>query len=289
MQQKNWLTTNTENPGFLYVMSNPTHNNSVKIGKTTRLPGYRAAELSASTGVPVPFKVEYARFVEKDLDCIETRIHEQLAEHRVNTSREFFGLPISEAISRVDEIIDEYFSYKFGDVIYRTSQHARWGLLFEFIELPFEYLTAPVKLIGDNTFQPDFQLPEQDCFLVISQDLLSTPVGRLASAYFAEKTRKVLIQLWDCMPGVEHIADGGIIIHTGSYMTPEGYCDGAIELGLCEHCNSRHIGHLGCAELCDPEIRNTSPVNCKCFYPETHPLLLRGFKMVQHIFDGEEI
>jgi hypothetical protein len=187
----------------------------------------------------------------------------------------------------VDEIIDDYFSYRYGETTYRSTQHARWGCLLEYVQVPFEYLTTPVKLTGENYFQPDFRLPEQDCFLVISPDLLFTPHGRLEAAYFAEKTRKVLIQLWDCMPGVENIADGETIVHTGNFMTPEGYCDGAIEWGICDHCNSRHIGHLGCAELCDPKNRNTSPVGCKCFSPETHPLLLRGYHMVRHIFDGE--
>jgi hypothetical protein len=44
--------------GYIYVLSNPSMPGIVKVGRTFREPRARAAELSASTGVPTPFKIE---------------------------------------------------------------------------------------------------------------------------------------------------------------------------------------------------------------------------------------
>jgi hypothetical protein len=276
----------TKNPGYIYVLTNRTYFNVVKIGKTTRLPGYRAVELSKSSGVPQPFNMEYSRFVEKDLDLVEARILTQLAKYRINNSREFFKLPVTEAAKKIDQVIDDFFSYRSQGITYRHAQHARWGYLFEFIDLPFEYLTEPVKLGEENSFLVDFWLPEQNCYMIISQDLLSTKIGRMAASFFAEKTGKVLLVFWDCQPGIERRDDtGDLVFHTGWSVTPEAEIDGAIEFGICVRCGSRHVGHLGSAELCDSKSRNTSPVHCQCFSPETHIHLLRGYGIVGHVFD----
>jgi hypothetical protein len=46
-------------PGFIYILINPSMAGLVKIGKTTRDPEARAKELSQATGVPTPFYVAY--------------------------------------------------------------------------------------------------------------------------------------------------------------------------------------------------------------------------------------
>lgn len=47
------MAANKDN-GLIYIFSNPTYPDAVKIGKTTRLPGRRAAELSKSISDPTP-------------------------------------------------------------------------------------------------------------------------------------------------------------------------------------------------------------------------------------------
>jgi hypothetical protein len=288
MHNKNIIDV-TQRPGFIYVMSIPSFQNVLKIGKTTRLPGYRAAQLSSSSGLPEPFKVEYSRFVERDLDAIETRIHQELAAHRICDDRKFFRLSADEAIDKIDEIIDDHMAYKFGKIIYQHRQHAKWGVFLEHIGVPFQYLPEPVHIAGNISFQAHFWLEDQDSFMFVSENFLHTQQGQMVALLIARKTRKIVVQFWACQPGVEYIGDGDIVLHTGTYLTPGGERDGAIEWNICETCGSRHFGHLGSPELCDSKNRNISKNNCQCCSPELHPKILRGYQMVRHIFDGEPL
>ncbi len=288
--QQNSLIDVTQRPGFIIILSNPSFPNSVIIGKTTRLPYFRAAELTIDTGVPSPFKVEYDRFVGRELKTLEIRIHQKLAKYRISNDRESFQLTVSQAIEKIDKIIDRYFSHGFAKQTYRHHQHAQWACFFECIQVPFTYLACPVVLSGQVSFQPDFWLPDQDCFLIISEDLFSNETGKLAGLYFAQKTGKVLLRFWECQPGVEKTSDDDIILHTGQYATPEGDFDGAIEWGVCPTCGSRHVGHLGHAELGDIASRNTSPKNCQCYnILNPHRDLMRAYNMVAYIFDQKPL
>ena len=53
-------------PGWVYILTNPAMPNMVKIGFTTRSLEARADELTAATGVPLPFVVAWGRAVS---DC----------------------------------------------------------------------------------------------------------------------------------------------------------------------------------------------------------------------------
>ncbi|MBK3745807.1 GIY-YIG nuclease family protein [Paraburkholderia aspalathi] len=91
-------STASKSSGFVYVMSNPSMPGTVKIGKTTRSPEVRRAELSSATGVPVPFHIE--GFIEcENVHVMEILIHEKLKRYRVNRSREFFKIEPSKAIA----------------------------------------------------------------------------------------------------------------------------------------------------------------------------------------------
>ena len=46
-------------PGWVYVLTNPAMPGVVKIDLTTKTPKAHAVELTAATGVPMPFKVEW--------------------------------------------------------------------------------------------------------------------------------------------------------------------------------------------------------------------------------------
>lgn len=92
--------------GWVYALSNESFPDLLKIGLTTISPEDRAKQLNSS-GVPTPFKVEWSVQV-KDAPKIEKQIHTHFAEFRVNPSREFFRVSLSDLINYVSEEVSEY-------------------------------------------------------------------------------------------------------------------------------------------------------------------------------------
>lgn len=75
--------------GFVYCLSNPGMPGVYKIGFTRGSPHLRAQQLSAPTGVPAPFEIEW--YVESDAaDALEKSIHDQFSFERICSGREFF-------------------------------------------------------------------------------------------------------------------------------------------------------------------------------------------------------
>ena len=89
-------------------MINPSYDGIIKIGKTAKDPEERAKELSSATGVATPFIVVYKRLF-KNCHLAETFIHNYLTDkgYRINNSREFFSVPIDEAINLIINLSDE--------------------------------------------------------------------------------------------------------------------------------------------------------------------------------------
>lgn len=83
--------------GWVYILSNKFMPGLLKIGMTTTSPQIRCKELSSGTNVPAPFTIE-ASFFSDDPRGDESSIHAELAEFRVNNSREFFNCSLSEAM-----------------------------------------------------------------------------------------------------------------------------------------------------------------------------------------------
>lgn len=81
--------------GRLYVLSNPRIK-GLKIGYTTGRASDRAAALS-TTGVPIPFVVEYETDVVPAAEACEGRVFDALAACRVAASREFFDTSVDNA------------------------------------------------------------------------------------------------------------------------------------------------------------------------------------------------
>jgi hypothetical protein len=82
--------------GFVYVMINPAMQKLVKIGLTKRSSNERIKELRG-TGVPDDFLVVYDELL-TDCELVEKRLHARFAEYRYKPNREFFQIPIREAI-----------------------------------------------------------------------------------------------------------------------------------------------------------------------------------------------
>jgi hypothetical protein len=86
--------------GYVYCLSNPAMPGLLKIGFTDRPIVNRLKELSAATGVPEAFEVEFCVRVRNASD-LERRLHFELREFRVSTQKEFFRLSIEEAVNRI--------------------------------------------------------------------------------------------------------------------------------------------------------------------------------------------
>lgn len=84
-----------EREGRLYVLSNPRIE-GLKIGWTTGRAHSRASALS-TTGVPIPFVVEYETNIVRGAEACERRVFKALAASRVAASREFFDTTVDAA------------------------------------------------------------------------------------------------------------------------------------------------------------------------------------------------
>lgn len=92
--------------GFIYILVTPANRKLLKIGKTTRSVEQRAIEVSGGPGVAAPFWVAYDSQV---LDCDEAEklIHKRLSKYRYYRNREFFELPLKEAIAVVMRVVEQ--------------------------------------------------------------------------------------------------------------------------------------------------------------------------------------
>ena len=88
--------------GYIYCLSNESMPGLLKVGMTTRSPEDRARELH-TTGIPLPFKVDFAKKVTNPND-IEALIHGRLSHYheRVNPRREFFRVSPEEVKALFD-------------------------------------------------------------------------------------------------------------------------------------------------------------------------------------------
>ncbi len=75
---------------IIYLLTNPSIPDLVKIGKTGNL-AERIRSLSRHSGIPVPFECFYACEVE-NADDVEKKLHDAFGDHRVNSKREFFRI-----------------------------------------------------------------------------------------------------------------------------------------------------------------------------------------------------
>ena len=104
-----YLYENREGEGdsWIYILSNKTMPNLVKIGFTGITPEKRAEQLSRGTGVPTKFTVEYA-FKCFNAHALESEIHKHLHSYRVSNDREFFQIPLVEAKEAVNFLGKRY-------------------------------------------------------------------------------------------------------------------------------------------------------------------------------------
>jgi len=85
--------------GFVYVLSNPAFD-WLKIGYSKSGGEARAKILSKDTGVPLPYKCEYELEV-SDARKVESLVHTALAEHRIESGKEFFDCSLEDAMREI--------------------------------------------------------------------------------------------------------------------------------------------------------------------------------------------
>jgi hypothetical protein len=96
-----------EGDQWVYVLSNPTTPGLLKIGYTKKLPEERARQISAATGVALPYKVEWA-YKCFNGETVEREVHHKLKSQRVNNSKEFFQINLEEAKEIINLIGNKY-------------------------------------------------------------------------------------------------------------------------------------------------------------------------------------
>jgi len=106
-RKKNMFVERGEGNQWVYILSNPTTPNLLKIGYTKLDPDIRATQISRATGVALPYKVEWA-FKCFNGEQLEGEVHNYLREYRVNNNREFFEVELSEAKKAVMKLGENY-------------------------------------------------------------------------------------------------------------------------------------------------------------------------------------
>jgi hypothetical protein len=102
------IPTIGEGKEIIYIMSNPTFPGLLKIGYTGKDIEIRRKDLSSHTGVPTPFKVEFVYKLHARGEEMERELHKCLKEYRTSNQREFFDIPLKEAINTVKNIGKNY-------------------------------------------------------------------------------------------------------------------------------------------------------------------------------------
>ena len=87
------------NFSYIYVATNESIPNIVKIGFTRRNPSERMVELD-TTGVPTPFDIAFVACLE-DAKNLEQLVHRALNYSRVRNDREFFTISPNEAAQKI--------------------------------------------------------------------------------------------------------------------------------------------------------------------------------------------
>jgi len=83
---------------IVYVLTNPAMPGLVKIGRTDQEDANSRIGQLYTTGVPVPFTIEFACKVPNAED-VERALHIAFAPNRINPKREFFRIEVTQAIA----------------------------------------------------------------------------------------------------------------------------------------------------------------------------------------------
>ena len=106
-RKKNKFSNRGGGDQWVYILSNPTQPGIFKIGYTKLTPDERAKQISAATGVALPYEVTWA-FRCFNGEQLEGEVHRALEKYRVNSQREFFQIELEEAKILIEKIGKNY-------------------------------------------------------------------------------------------------------------------------------------------------------------------------------------
>ena len=106
--------------GFVYIMSNTAFPDRIKIGKSKKDPTVDRVNELNKTGVPEPFHVEYYAFV-PDETRLEKSVHDHFSNRRPNKKKEFFTVPVSEAVHQIRENAKQIGGIKFEEELFSSN------------------------------------------------------------------------------------------------------------------------------------------------------------------------
>ncbi len=170
-------------PDIIYILTNEAMPGLVKIGLTADDVETRLTQLSAHTGVPLPFECHFAAEVE-DAQKLERQLHQLFSEARVNPRREFFKVDPEKVVLAIS--IGKFTEVTPGDAeVYREEKDAlervkarRPRIKFEAIGiqpgavLTFsrdEAVTATVAEGGKLTFEGEVLSPSAAALKVLNR------------------------------------------------------------------------------------------------------------------------
>lgn len=141
-------------PEIVYLLTNPTIPDLVKIGRTTDLEA-RLRQLSTHSGVPVPFECFFACEV-LDSVKVERALHDAFGDHLINPKREFFRLNPDRAVAILElvalkdaapsiEIVEDQAEL---DALHR-EQSRRENFRFSMVDVP---VGSILKFSKDDSF-----------------------------------------------------------------------------------------------------------------------------------------
>lgn len=112
--------------GWIYILTNPSMPDLVKVGLTTTSPDQRLRELSSATGVAAGFRLEHT-FQVVDVDAAEAKAHRILERMfgRPNKSREFFSASAQEVQEILSGALLEFFEQGENSALRDAEKKAR--------------------------------------------------------------------------------------------------------------------------------------------------------------------
>jgi T5orf172 domain len=148
---------------IVYVLSNPAMPGLVKIGRTDNTDANSRIGQLYTTGVPVPFTIEYACKVENP-DQVEKALHIAFAPQRINPKREFFQIDPAQAIAILRLLNTE-------DATEEVSGQSSG------VDLESEQAAVAFKAKRPNMNFTEMGIPEGSVLHSVENDFAATVVG----------------------------------------------------------------------------------------------------------------
>lgn len=142
------------NYGFIYCLGNPSMPNVYKIGMTDRAPSQRCWELSGSTAAAMPFDLLIYGEV-PDARQVEGALHRELANWRINPSREFFSLALNGILERFRQYASDLCVTSIGEENLRLDGLRRNFLMADTDEERVSGIIAWARAYGVRMCQKD--------------------------------------------------------------------------------------------------------------------------------------